>query len=108
MSQARKAAAAEAKQKSDDNGRESREREREKDRDRERDRDKERERDREREDKDEKEASELNHEEELNLCEDLFTAVMSATDVDNRPLHPVFQLLPSKKVRYYKLFKFNY
>jgi hypothetical protein len=33
------------------------------------------------------------------MYEDLFTAVMMATDQDNRPLHTVFQLLPSKKVR---------
>lgn len=37
-------------------------------------------------------------EEELSYCDDLFTAVMTATDADNRPLHLVFQLLPSKKV----------
>uniref|UniRef100_A0A8D8SGT3 Protein polybromo-1 n=1 Tax=Cacopsylla melanoneura TaxID=428564 RepID=A0A8D8SGT3_9HEMI len=30
-------------------------------------------------------------------CEELFTVVMSSTDADNRPLHEVFQLLPSKK-----------
>jgi len=33
------------------------------------------------------------------MYEDLFTAVMMATDQDNRPLHTVFQLLPSRKVR---------
>jgi hypothetical protein len=33
------------------------------------------------------------------MYEDLFSAVMMATDQDNRPLHTVFQLLPSKKVR---------
>lgn len=32
------------------------------------------------------------------MCEDLFTAVMSATDNDNRLLSAAFQLLPSKKV----------
>lgn len=37
------------------------------------------------------------NEDELNLCEDLFAAVITATDGD-RPLHLVFQLLPSKKV----------
>ncbi|XP_050428093.1 protein polybromo-1 isoform X2 [Adelges cooleyi] len=36
-------------------------------------------------------------EEELTMYEDLFTAVMSATDNDNRPLSAAFQLLPSKK-----------
>lgn len=87
--QARKAAAAEAKQKNEESC---------KDRDKEKEREKERDiREKEKDDKDEKEASELNHEEELNLCEDLFTAVMTATDAD-RPLHLVFQLLPSKKV----------
>lgn len=35
---------------------------------------------------------------ELAMCEDLFTAVMSATDNDNRLLSAAFQLLPSKKV----------
>ncbi|XP_075218433.1 protein polybromo isoform X4 [Lycorma delicatula] len=94
---ARKAAAAEAKQKGEDVVKDK-EREREKDRDRDC-------RDKERDEKDEKEANELFHEEELNLCEDLFTAVMTATDIDNRPLHLVFQLLPSKKLypKYYEV-----
>lgn len=39
-----------------------------------------------------------NQEDELGFCEDLFTVVMTATDDTNRPLHLVFQLLPSKKV----------
>uniref|UniRef100_A0A1B6CN38 Protein polybromo-1 n=1 Tax=Clastoptera arizonana TaxID=38151 RepID=A0A1B6CN38_9HEMI len=43
-------------------------------------------------------------EEELGYCEDLFIAVMTATDADNRPLHLVFQLLPSKK-RYPKYYE---
>lgn len=43
--------------------------------------------------------SSTNPDEEANMYEDLFTAVMMATDQDNRPLHTVFQLLPSKKVR---------
>ncbi|XP_018567021.1 protein polybromo-1 isoform X3 [Anoplophora glabripennis] len=34
---------------------------------------------------------------ETNHFEDLFTAVMSATDDNNKPLHSAFQLLPSKK-----------
>lgn len=34
---------------------------------------------------------------ELNMCEELFAAIINATDQD-RPLYPVFQLLPSKKV----------
>lgn len=38
-----------------------------------------------------------NPEEESNLIEDLFTAVMTASDADNKPLHTAFQLLPSKK-----------
>lgn len=38
-----------------------------------------------------------NNEDELNLCEDLFSAVITAADAD-RPLYPVFQLLPSRKV----------
>ncbi|PNF18061.1 Protein polybromo-1 [Cryptotermes secundus] len=41
--------------------------------------------------------SSTNPDEEANMYEDLFTAVMMATDQDNRPLHTVFQLLPSKK-----------
>lgn len=32
------------------------------------------------------------------MFEDFFTAIMTATDPENRPLHSVFQLLPSKKV----------
>ncbi|KAI5696147.1 hypothetical protein M8J75_008836 [Diaphorina citri] len=36
-------------------------------------------------------------EDEQNQCEDLFNAVMTSTDADSRPLHEVFQLLPSKK-----------
>ncbi|XP_039291348.1 protein polybromo-1 isoform X3 [Nilaparvata lugens] len=46
-------------------------------------------------------------EEELNMCEELFTAVMTATDPntnDNRPLHTMFQLLPSVK-RYPKYYE---
>nr|CAD7398151.1 unnamed protein product [Timema cristinae] len=35
--------------------------------------------------------------EDMNQYEELFTAVMMATDPDNRSLHTVFQLLPSKK-----------
>lgn len=38
-----------------------------------------------------------NPDEDMNPYEELFTAVMTATDVDNRPLHTAFQLLPSKK-----------
>lgn len=33
----------------------------------------------------------------MNLYEELFTAIMTATDLDNRPIHTAFQLLPSKK-----------
>lgn len=38
-----------------------------------------------------------NPDEDMNQFEDLFTAVMQATDSENRPLHTDFQLLPSKK-----------
>lgn len=41
--------------------------------------------------------SSTNPDDEMNQYEDLFTAVMTATDTDNRPLHTDFQLLPSKK-----------
>ncbi|PSN42113.1 hypothetical protein C0J52_02963 [Blattella germanica] len=41
--------------------------------------------------------SSTNPDDDANMYEDLFTAVMMATDPDNRPLHTVFQLLPSKK-----------
>lgn len=41
--------------------------------------------------------SSTNPDDEVNMYEDLFTAVMMATDQDNRPLHTVFQLLPSRK-----------
>lgn len=37
-------------------------------------------------------------EEEANQIEELFTAVMQATDPDNRPLNSAFMLLPSRKV----------
>lgn len=50
--------------------------------------------------KDEEETSEGSTvaEEELNMCEDLFTVVMTANAEDGHPLHTPFQLLPSKKV----------
>lgn len=38
-------------------------------------------------------------EEEINQIEELFTAVMQATDADDRQLSTAFMLLPSKKVR---------
>lgn len=41
--------------------------------------------------------SSTNPDEECNQFEDLFTAVMTATDTDNRPLHTEFQLIPSKR-----------
>ncbi|XP_025829015.1 protein polybromo-1 isoform X3 [Agrilus planipennis] len=49
--------------------------------------------------KDDEEASETstNPDEDMNPYEELFTAVMTATDAENRPLHTAFQLLPSKK-----------
>lgn len=34
---------------------------------------------------------------DIDAYEELFTAVMTATDEGNRPLHPMFDLLPSKK-----------
>ncbi|KAK9506268.1 hypothetical protein O3M35_008237 [Rhynocoris fuscipes] len=43
-------------------------------------------------------------EEELNMCEDLFTAVMTVNGDDGHPLHTPFQLLPSKK-RYPKYYE---
>ncbi|XP_063225388.1 protein polybromo-1 isoform X25 [Bacillus rossius redtenbacheri] len=43
------------------------------------------------------ESSSNNPDDDMNQYEELFTAVMLATDSDNRPLHTVFQLLPSKK-----------
>nr|CAD7452818.1 unnamed protein product [Timema tahoe] len=44
------------------------------------------------------ESSSIALDEDMNQYEELFTAVMMATDPDNRSLHTVFQLLPSKKV----------
>ncbi|KAL3278904.1 hypothetical protein HHI36_016424 [Cryptolaemus montrouzieri] len=41
--------------------------------------------------------SSINLDEEMSIYEELFTAVMTATDAENKPLHTVFQLLPSKK-----------
>ncbi|CAG2061248.1 unnamed protein product [Timema podura] len=43
------------------------------------------------------ESSSIALDEDMNQYEELFTAVMMATDPDNRSLHTVFQLLPSKK-----------
>lgn len=37
-------------------------------------------------------------EEEANQIEELFTAVMQATDAEKRQLNSAFMLLPSKKV----------
>ncbi|XP_073978285.1 protein polybromo isoform X2 [Rhodnius prolixus] len=56
--------------------------------------------------KDEEETSEGSTvaEEELNMCEDLFTVVMTANAEDGHPLHTPFQLLPSKK-RYPKYYE---
>lgn len=49
--------------------------------------------------------SSINQDDELNQFEDLFTAVMTAVDSENRPLHTEFQLLPSKKKypKYYEV-----
>lgn len=38
-----------------------------------------------------------NTDDEINPYEDLFSSIMTASDQDSRPLHLVFQLLPSKK-----------
>lgn len=46
----------------------------------------------------------VTYDEELNNCEDLFTAVMTGTSEDGRLLNTVFQLLPSKK-RYPKYYE---
>lgn len=35
--------------------------------------------------------------EDIDVYEELFASVMTATDSDDRPLHTMFQLLPSKK-----------
>jgi hypothetical protein len=55
-------------------------------------------------DDDESESSSIAPEEEGNALEELFTAVMMAQDADNRVLHTVFQLLPSKKVFVFYIF----
>lgn len=54
-------------------------------------------------DEEESNSSFAGADDELVMCEDLFTAVMSATDNDNRPLSAAFQLLPSKKVSVIKV-----
>lgn len=43
------------------------------------------------------ETSSLKADEDFELFEELFTSVMTACDENNRPLHLMFQLLPSKK-----------
>ncbi|XP_025412250.1 protein polybromo-1 isoform X3 [Sipha flava] len=48
-------------------------------------------------DEEESNSSFAGMDDELAMCEELFTAVMSATDNDNRLLSAAFQLLPSKK-----------
>lgn len=57
-------------------------------------------------DEEESNSSLAGGDDELAMCEDLFTAVMSATDNDNRLLSEAFQLLPSKKVCFLFLTKF--
>lgn len=49
--------------------------------------------------------SSTNADEDYNQYEDLFTAVMSATDSENKPIYLEFQLLPSKKKypKYYEI-----
>lgn len=54
-------------------------------------------------DEEESNSSFIGGDDELAMCEDLFTAVMSATDNDNRLLSAAFQLLPSKKVSFVNL-----
>jgi len=49
-------------------------------------------------DEEESNSSVVGGDDELAMCEELFTAVMSATDNENRLLSAAFQLLPSKKV----------
>lgn len=44
------------------------------------------------------ETSSMKAEDDAELYEELFTAVMTACDDNNRPLHLMFQLLPSKKL----------
>lgn len=43
--------------------------------------------------------------EDIDMYEELFASVMTATDTDDRPLHTMFQLLPSKKLypEYYQV-----
>ncbi|KAL3277952.1 hypothetical protein HHI36_013292 [Cryptolaemus montrouzieri] len=41
--------------------------------------------------------SSVNFDDEINIYDELFNAVMTSTDTENKPLHTVFQLLPSKK-----------
>lgn len=44
------------------------------------------------------ETSSIKAEEDQELFEELFTTVMTVVDETNRPLHPMFLLLPSKKL----------
>lgn len=46
-------------------------------------------------------------EEEVNQIEELFTAIMQATDADNRSLSSPFTLLPSKKVILFNIYEVN-
>lgn len=55
-------------------------------------------------DEEESNSSVVGGDDELAMCEDLFTAVMTATDNENRPLSAAFQLLPSKKVSLYNAY----
>lgn len=43
--------------------------------------------------------------EDIDVYEELFASVMTAVDIDDRPLHTMFQLLPSKKLypEYYQV-----
>lgn len=58
-------------------------------------------------DEEESNSSYVGGDDELAMCEDLFTAVMSATDNDGRLLSAAFQLLPSKKVIVFFFYKLN-
>lgn len=44
------------------------------------------------------ETSSMKADDDVELYEELFTAIMTACDDNNRPLHLMFQLLPSKKL----------
>lgn len=53
------------------------------------------------------ESSSVTNDDDITMCEELFNIIMTATSDDGRPLHPAFQLLPSKKVWKYFIKKTN-